>query len=227
MNDPYMKNFGIWLGAPLAGLFLLGFLFRIDLQVHWLILLAGIILAIIKTHQEIGGRIQFGKAIGPMLLMVGGIFILTFIMRVLFRGMPSMWYFIEYMFLDLLFELIVATSILLAAGQWYMFEKAGKPGWASIIPIYNLIIICEIAKRPTWWVAMIIVPVANIVFMVKIYDGLAKSFGKDSGFTVGLVFLSQVFAAILGYGDAVYLETPSGGSVQDNPDLLDTDLLDS
>lgn len=221
MNNVYMKNFAIWLGGPLLGLYIISFIIYIPF-IHWIALFGGTIMGIVQTHKEIGGRIQFGKAIGPVLLMVGGVFILGTVISMLRWGGMPLYFFIEFVLLDLLFELVMATSILLAAGQWYMYEKAGKPGWACLVPIYNFIVLLEIAQKPTWWVAMLFIPIANIVFMIMAYDGLSKSFGKDSGFTVGLVLLGQIFTAILGYGDAVYQgPTPEGAPRTESTDLLD------
>ena len=64
-----------------------------------------------------------------------------------------------------------------------------------------------IAKKPAWWLALILlVPIANIVFLIMLYNGISKAFGKDSGFTAGLVLLGFVFWPILGFGDAKYID---------------------
>ena len=102
--------------------------------------------------------------------------------------------------------LIFGTIVTLVeiAGAWLMFQKAGEPGWAAIIPIYNYMIGIKISGKPWWYVLLMFVPVANVVVYIMIMDGLAKSFGKGTGFTVGLIFLRFVFIPILGFGDAVY-----------------------
>jgi hypothetical protein len=103
----------------------------------------------------------------------------------------------------------LAIFILVIAGLWKVFEKAGKPGWAAIIPIYNIIVMVEIVGKPMWWAIMIlIVPCANIVFMVMLNIELAKSFGKDIGYAIGLILLPFIFVPMLGFGDATY-EGPS------------------
>ena len=43
---------------------------------------------------------------------------------------------------------LIALVVLLIISGWKVFEKAGHPGWASIVPIYNMIIMCRIAKKP-------------------------------------------------------------------------------
>lgn len=100
--------------------------------------------------------------------------------------------------------LYIAVVVLIIAGGWKMFEKAGKPGWAFIVPIYNIIVLLEITGKPLWWIILMIIPVVNIVVIIMVYHALSKSFGKDVGFTIGLLLLSFIFIPILGFGDAKY-----------------------
>ena len=104
-----------------------------------------------------------------------------------------------------LFVIILSFAAVAIAGHWKVFTKAGKPGWACIIPFYNLIVLVEIVGKPVWWFLLLLCPCVNIVFIIWIYNLLSKSFGKDEGFTVGLVLLGPIFMCILGFGDAVYL----------------------
>jgi hypothetical protein len=90
------------------------------------------------------------------------------------------------------------------AGAWKTFEKAGKPGWASIVPIYNIIVMLEIIGRPLWWIVLLFIPFVGIVAAVIIMIDFAKAFGKGAGFGVGLAFLPFVFYPMLGFGDAQY-----------------------
>lgn len=106
--------------------------------------------------------------------------------------------------------LVLAAAIVMIAAMWKTFTKAGKPGWASIIPIYNIVVLIEICGRPMWNIAMLFVPFANIVFLFMIYIDVAKSFGKSAGFGVGLALLGIVFWPILAFGDAKY-EAPAYG----------------
>ncbi len=110
-----------------------------------------------------------------------------------------------------LFSLIIV--VLLIASMWKIFEKAGKPGWAALIPIYNFIILLEIVGKPTWWVVLIFVPIANIIVLIWVTNLLSLSFGKDTGFTVGLLLLGIVFYPMLGFGDAEY-QVPSAKEAQ-------------
>lgn len=103
--------------------------------------------------------------------------------------------------------------VIVYAGLWKTFVKAGKPGWAAIIPIYNLIVLIEIVGKPTIWILWLLIPCVNIVFSVWLMNLLSKSFGKTEGFTVGLIILPIVFYPILGFGDAKYLG-PSAAEAQ-------------
>ena len=90
------------------------------------------------------------------------------------------------------------------ASYWRVFEKAGKPGWASIIPIYNAFVLLQIVGRPWWWFLLCLIPVVNIVVGIMITLDLAKSFGKGVGFAVGIILLGFIFIPVLAWGDAQY-----------------------
>ncbi|WP_341907650.1 DUF5684 domain-containing protein [Fluviicola taffensis] len=126
------------------------------------------------------------------------------------------------MIIALLFFFIIYFGViaLMIISMWKVYEKANKPGWAAIVPVYNLIILLEIAKKPTWWVAMYFVPFANIVFMIMTMNSVSKNFGKDEGFTVGLVLLGVVFWPILAFGSARYVDAKVAAT--SNNDLLDS-----
>jgi len=106
--------------------------------------------------------------------------------------------------------LYLGIIVLMIASVWKVFEKAGKPGWAAIVPIYNIIILLEIVGKPLWWIVLLLIPIVNIVIAIIVYIELAKRFGKSAGFGVGLVFLSFIFFPILGFGDAKYLGGETG-----------------
>ena len=99
----------------------------------------------------------------------------------------------------------LAVSIVILAGYWKMLTKAGQPGWAILIPIYNAIVILQIAGRPVWWIILLCIPLVNIIIWVLVGLDLAKNFGKDTGFAVGIILLGFIFIPILGFGDAKYL----------------------
>lgn len=99
----------------------------------------------------------------------------------------------------------LAIVVFLIASLWKIYEKAGQPGWACIVPIYNLYILLKIVGKPTWWIILMLIPFVNIIFAIWATNLLSKSFGKSEGFTIGLIFLGIVFYPILGFGDAKYV----------------------
>jgi len=99
----------------------------------------------------------------------------------------------------------LAVVIFLIAAEWKVYAKAGQPGWACIIPIYNIYILTKIAGKPGIWTLWCLIPVVNIVFVIWLYNILSKSFGHDEGFTVGLLLLGFIFWPILGFGKSKYL----------------------
>lgn len=215
MDKMYIKNYGMWLGGALVASYLLSYVTYFPF--YFFLIIAGTIMGTVKTHKELGKAIEFKKAIGPVLLIIGGYQLLMFVISMATWGTEYMSYMFQAFLIALLIAMAMGVAVLLTAGAWYMFEKANKPGWAILVPIYNLIVMCEIAKKPTWWVAMFLIPIANIIFLIMMLNGIAKAFGKSEGFTVGLVFLRQIFFAILGYGPAQYqLET-----ITVNDQLLD------
>jgi hypothetical protein len=104
------------------------------------------------------------------------------------------------------FSLIwLAFFVLYLATYWKLYEKAGQPGWAGIIPIYNIYVMLKFVGKPGWWLIMMFIPGVNIVFAIWMVNMLSKSFGKTEGFTIGLVLLGFIFYPILAFGDARYL----------------------
>ncbi len=105
---------------------------------------------------------------------------------------------------------VIAAVIGLAIGiveliaLWKVFTKAGKPGIACIVPIWNIICMLQITGNPVWYILLLVVPGANIYVAIKLVLDLAKVFGKSLGFGFGLLFLSPIFIPVLGFGDAEY-----------------------
>jgi hypothetical protein len=112
--------------------------------------------------------------------------------------------------------IILIIVVILIAAMWKVFTKAGKPGWAAIIPIYNYVVMCEIVGKPTWWCLLMICPCINFIFLIWVYNLLCKSFGKSEGFTVGLILLPIIFLPILGFGDATYIGPTAKEAMADN-----------
>lgn len=100
--------------------------------------------------------------------------------------------------------LYLAVIVLLIVSMWKVFEKAGKPGWGCLIPIYNLFLLIQIARKPEWWILLYLVPLVNIVVAVMVVIGVAENFGKSQLFGIGLFFFPFICYPILAFGDARY-----------------------
>lgn len=111
----------------------------------------------------------------------------------------------DYSLLMLLLLVSVGAFVVVIAGMWKVFEKAGEPGWASIVPIYNAIVLLRIAGKPAWWILLLLIPFVNIVFLIIVAIEIANNFGKSAGFGLGLAFLGLIFYPILGFGSAQYI----------------------
>lgn len=98
----------------------------------------------------------------------------------------------------------LAVVILMIAALWKIFTKAGEPGWAAIVPIYNLIVMLKIAGKPAWWVILMLIPIVNFVIAFLTMDGMAKRFGKGTGFAIGMLLLPFIFYPMLAWGDNRY-----------------------
>jgi Family of unknown function (DUF5684) len=99
----------------------------------------------------------------------------------------------------------LAIGLVIVASIWKVFAKAGQPGWAAIVPIYNIIVLLNIVGKPLWWIILFMIPLVNIYAAFVVMTGLAKSFGKSTGFGLGLMFLGVFFFPILGFGSASYI----------------------
>lgn len=101
--------------------------------------------------------------------------------------------------------------LIFIVAMWKVFVKAGRKGWESLIPIYNIYVLTKILDKPTRWFWGMFVPFMNfVVLFIRIFVApfrLAKKFGKWTGFGLGLLFLSIIFYPILGFGKAQYVWT--------------------
>lgn len=100
--------------------------------------------------------------------------------------------------------LIVLALIVNLVAYWLIFAKSGKPGWAALIPVYNIYVYLKIVGRPVWWLLLILVPIVNVlVYIIVTYD-LAKSFGKGIGYTLLMLLVHPVGQLMLAFGKATY-----------------------
>lgn len=104
----------------------------------------------------------------------------------------------------------LAFIVLTIAGMWKVYTKADQPGWACIVPIYNMYVLTKIIGRPWWWLLLMLVPIVSIVVAIVMMVDLAKCFGKGIAFAIGLILLSPIFMIILGFGKAEY-QGPAAG----------------
>ncbi len=111
----------------------------------------------------------------------------------------------------LFYVVYFAFLILMFASGWRLFTKAGKPGWAVLIPIYNLVVLLEIVGKPVWWVLLMFIPFVNFIIAIWVANLLAKSFGKTELYTIGLVFLPFVFYPLLAFGSSQYRGSAGSG----------------
>ena len=86
-----------------------------------------------------------------------------------------------------------------------VFKKAGKPGWHAIIPILNAYDEFEIAEGKGIRFLLLLIPIYNIYVMIKFDIDFAKSFGKDTAFGIGILFLAPIFLGILAFGKDQYV----------------------
>ena len=106
----------------------------------------------------------------------------------------------------LIFMLVIlAVVVFYIACIWKIFTKAGQPGWAAIIPIYNIIVYLQVCQRPVWWIILYIIPFVNIVIAIILLFDLARVVGRSGAFAVGLWFLGVIFLPILAFGDSRYV----------------------
>ena len=126
--------------------------------------------------------------------------------------------------------LLLVLYVLIVIAHWKIFTKAGQRGWASIVPILNLFVLVKLVKRPMWWAVLItiglivggapadaaaiikivtgLIAIAAAILLIITFFDLAKAFGHGVGFGLGLVFLSVIFALILGFGSSTYQLEP-------------------
>ena len=105
---------------------------------------------------------------------------------------------------------VLLIAIICIAGLWKVFTKAGQPGWAAIVPIYNAFVLVKVAGRPMWWGLLFIIPVVGIIVWILLSLDLVKRFGKETLFAVGLILLAPIFLTILGFDNSRY--TPQGAT---------------
>ena len=116
-----------------------------------------------------------------------------------YRYEGSLWWLI----IPLFFSLMIALFFIFC--YWKLFTKAGKPGWAALIPNHNIVVQLELIGRPGWWYFLFLVPILNIVVGIMMILELVQAFGKDTAFGCLTIFFPYIMIPILALGDAKYL----------------------
>ena len=112
--------------------------------------------------------------------------------------------------MDSILPLVIGLAVVLffVVAAWKFFVKAGEPGWAVLVPIYNLIVLLKIAGKPAWWFILMLIPGVSLVVAILVSINIAKYFGKGSGFAIGLILLGPIFYSILAFDSSVYKPEP-------------------
>jgi Family of unknown function (DUF5684) len=105
----------------------------------------------------------------------------------------------------------LAIYVVLVVGTWRVFRKADRPGWWSIIPLWNAIVLLQITGRSGWWVLGYFVPLLNLFVHIRWGIEMAQSYGRGIGFAIGLILLEPLFLVILGFDGSRYLGPAAGG----------------
>ena len=104
---------------------------------------------------------------------------------------------------------ILLINALMIVSMWKVYTKAGQPGWASIVPIYNIVVLLKIVGKPVWWIVLMFIPLVNLVICIIVVIALAKSFGQSGGFAAGLLLLGFIFFPLLAFGKSQYVGAPA------------------
>jgi Family of unknown function (DUF5684) len=97
-----------------------------------------------------------------------------------------------------------ALFVVLVIAGWKIFVKAGEEGWKAIIPIWNTLIVLKIVGREWWWIILLIIPLVGFVIWIIVALDVAKSYGRGTGFGIGIALLPFIFFPILGFGTDQY-----------------------
>lgn len=104
---------------------------------------------------------------------------------------------------------LLVVLVILFVSLWRVYTKANRPGWAAIIPIYNIYVQLKIVGRPGWWLILYFIPIVNFIVQIIVALDTAKVFGKSPAFGIfGLLIFSFIGYPILAFGDAKYQGIP-------------------
>jgi hypothetical protein len=101
----------------------------------------------------------------------------------------------------LIFVLLICLAVYVytALAVQTIAEKTNTENpWLAWIPIANIILLLNIAKKPIWWIVLFLIPLVNIIFIILIWMGVAEARGKPSWVGV-LMIIPLVGAIVPGY----------------------------
>jgi hypothetical protein len=103
----------------------------------------------------------------------------------------------------------LVVLVVMIAALWKTFIKAGEPGWASIVPFYNIYTEFKIAGLNPWLFLLMLIPFVNFVVAIIVALKLGERFGKSGVWSFFLLFLiSPIGFLILGFGKDQYIPVP-------------------
>jgi hypothetical protein len=104
------------------------------------------------------------------------------------------------------FVIFILMTFIAVVGQWKLYEKCNLPGYAALIPGWNVIVFLKIMGRPAHHALLLLVPGYNIYFLFKLYVELCQSFGRNKSIDYAMVFIfNGLYVLNLGLSyDAVY-----------------------
>ena len=103
-----------------------------------------------------------------------------------------------------LWIIYLGVIVAIIAGWWMIFTKAGEAGWKAIIPIWNILVLLKIVGREWWWLILMLIPIVGFIVWIIVALDLAKSFGRGTGFGIGLIIFPYIWSLILGFGSDTY-----------------------
>lgn len=98
----------------------------------------------------------------------------------------------------------LAVAVILIVANWKLFTKAGKPGWAILIPIYNVIVYLQIVDKPVWWIVLFFIPIVNIVIAIIVLLAFVQKFGQPAWHVILALFLGVIYFPYLAFSKAEY-----------------------
>ncbi len=99
----------------------------------------------------------------------------------------------------------VLVFLLILFATWRIFSKAGRPGWYALIPIFNVYVMLQIVKKPTWLTLLFFIPYVQLIPQIIISIELGKAFGKSSAFSAIFILILPLGYFIIAFDDSKYL----------------------